>query len=170
MTHQRSQDSPDRSAEDLSSSLGVNIARLFNAFDKAIRQEVMSYDLTAIEYNLLWHCLEEEQTATELAQIMPIDGSRISRMVTRLVDRGLLRRRRSRDDRRIVMLSLTEEGFEFTSRILQNMRRLYATFTKGISEEEMLIFESVISKIIANYASMESADAVGATDASPPAQ
>ncbi len=156
MTYPRSQDSPDRSAEDLSSSLGVNIARLFNVFDKAIRQKVVLYDLTAIEYNLLWHCLKEEQTATELAQILPVDGSRISRMVTRLVDRGLLRRRRSRDDRRIVMLSLTEEGSEFTSRILQNMRCQYATFTKGISEEEMLTFESVISKIIANYASMES--------------
>ena len=156
MTHPRSQDIPDPSAEDLSSRLGVNIARLFNVFDKAIRQEVMLYDLTAIEYNLLWHCLNEEQTATELAQILPVDGSRISRLVTRLVDRGLLRRRRSRDDRRIVMLSLTEEGSEFTSRILQNMRRQYATLTEGIIEEEMLTFESVISKIIANYASMES--------------
>ena len=156
MTHQRSQDSPDPSDEDLSSRLGVNIARLFNAFDKAILREAMLYDLSAIEYNLLWHCLKEEQTATELAQVLPVDGSRISRIVTRLVDRGLLHRRRSRDDRRIVMLSLTEEGSEFTSRILQNMRRQYATFTKGISEEEMLTFDSVISRIIANYASMES--------------
>ena len=151
MTHPTSQDSPDRWAGDLPAYLGAYIAELFNALDKAIRQEVTPHGLTAMEYNLLWYCLKEERTATQLAQVLPIDGSRISRVVTRLVDRGFLRRRRLRSDRRIVMLSLTEEGFDLTSGIFQNMQRHYATFMEGIGEEEALVFESVISKIIANY-------------------
>lgn len=151
MTHPTSQDSPDRRAGDLPANLGVYIAELFNALDKAIRQEVMPHGLTAMEYNLLWYCLEGEHTATQLAQVLPIDGSRISRVVTKLVDRGFLRRRRLRTDRRIVMLSLTEEGFELTSGIFRNMQRHYATFMEGIGEEEMIVFESVISRITANY-------------------
>ena len=151
MTHPTPQDGPDRWGEDLSANLGAYIAELFNALDKAIRREVMPHDLTAMEYNLLWYCLKEERTATQLAQVLPIDGSRISRVVTRLVDKRLLRRRRLRSDRRIVMLSLTEEGFEVTSGIYQEMRRHYATFMEGIGEEELLVFESVISRMTANY-------------------
>ena len=151
MTYPTPQDSTDRWAEGLTAYLGAYIAELFNALDKAIRQEVAPHGLTSVEYNLLWYCLKGERTATQLAQVLPIDGSRISRVVTRLVDMGFLRRRRLRNDRRIVMLSLTEEGFELTSRIFQNMRRHYAAFMEGIGEEEMLVFESVISRITANY-------------------
>ena len=155
MTHPRSQDGPDPSAEDPSSSLGVNVARLFNVVDNATRQNVMLHDLIPAEYNLLWHCLDGERTATELKRTLAVDSARISRMVRRLVGKGLLRRRRPRNDRRYVMLSLTEEGCDITSRILQGIRSQYAAYTKGISEREMLAFESVISRIIANYASME---------------
>ena len=51
-----------------------------------------------------------EWTATELAQMLSADASSISRVVSKLVERGLLSRRRPREDRRKVLLKLTEEG------------------------------------------------------------
>ena len=149
------QHGPDRRIEDLSANLGVFIADLFNALDKAMTREVAPHGITGLEYSLLWHCLEGERTATQLAQVLPVDGSRISRVVTGLVDRGFLRRRRLRSDRRIVMLRLTEEGMELTSGIFENMTRYYATLTEDIGEEEMHIFASVTSRIVANHAAME---------------
>ncbi len=149
------QHAPDRRIEDLSANLGVFIADLFNALDKAMTREVAPHGITGLEYSLLWHCLEGERTATQLAQVLPVDGSRISRVVTGLVDRGFLRRRRLRTDRRIVMLRLTEEGMELTSGIFENMTRYYAALTEDIGEEEMHIFVSVTSRIVANHAAME---------------
>ena len=151
MVSPKSHDSPDRRAEDPPSSLGTYIADLFNVLDKAMTQVVLPHGISGLEYSLLWNCLEGERTATQLAQVLPVDGSRISRVVTVLVDKRLLRRRRLRSDRRIVMLSLTEEGFELTSRVFQNMQRHYVMLTEGIGEEEMRVFESVASSIIANY-------------------
>ena len=60
---------------------------------------------------------------------MPTDPSRISRMVTKLVDMGLLRRRRLRNDRRIVMLRLTPEGNELTSQLVEQAQLYYAALT-----------------------------------------
>jgi DNA-binding MarR family transcriptional regulator len=134
------------------------ITEMFNALDKAKAQEVAPHGLTTLEYNLLWYCLEGERTATELAQVLPVDGSRISRVVTGLVDRGLLRRRRLRNDRRIVMLSLTEEGRETTSGIFGNMRRYYAMLTKDIDEEELRAFSSVTARIVAKLAAVQGAE------------
>ena len=150
MIHPNSQDDLGSQTEDPSVYLCVYIADLFNALDKAMTQEVAPRGVTGLEYSLLWYCLDGERTATQLARVLPVDGSRISRVVTRLVDRGYLRRRRLRSDRRIVMLSLTEEGQELTTRISQNMQRHYSMFREGIGEEEMRVFASVASRIIAN--------------------
>ncbi len=150
MTYPNSQDDLGSQTEDLSIYLGIYISDLFNALDKAMTQEVAPRGVTALEYSLLWYCLDGERTATQLARVLPVDGSRISRVVTVLVDKGLLRRRRLRNDRRIVMLRLTEEGLELTTQIFENMQRRFTTFTEGIGDEEMRVFASVASRIVAN--------------------
>ena len=154
-SQQQWQRNTDHWTEDPRNNLGTFIAELFNGLDKAMAREVAPHGITGLEYSLLWYCLEGERTATQLAQILPVDGSRISRVVTGLVDKGFLRRRRLRNDRRIVMLRLTEEGMETTSGIFENMKRYYATLTEDIEEEEMRVFASVTSRIVANHAAME---------------
>ncbi|MDE0475590.1 MAG: winged helix-turn-helix transcriptional regulator [Chloroflexi bacterium] len=131
------------------------VAGLVNAVDKGMASEVAPYGLTPLEFSLLRHCLEEECTATHLARVLPVDGSRVSRLVTGLVDKGLVRRRRLRRDRRIVMLRLSEEGRELTTDIVEKMKIYDAILTEGIDEEEMRVFMSVSSRIIANHAALQ---------------
>ncbi len=135
------------------------VSSLVNATDKRITEEVTPYDLTPLEFSLLRTCMErgEEVTATQLVQILPIDSSRISRLVTSVVDKGLLLRRRLSSDRRVVMLRLSEEGRELTSIIVDNLRRYNAQLTQGISETDLRVFESVIQEMLANDAAMKRA-------------
>ena len=86
--------------------------------------------------------------------MLPVDGSRVSRLVTGLVDKGLVRRRRLRSDRRVVMLRLSDEGRELTLRIMERMQGYDAMLTEGIGEEEMRVFISVSARIIANHDAM----------------
>ena len=157
MTNPQSQDDQNRLTESLLADLEIYVAGLVNSVEKGLAKEVAPYGLTSLEFSLLRACFEDdgEHTATQLAQILPIDGARISRLVNGLVDRGLLRRRRLRSDRRVVMLRLTEEGMDLTSHVLQSMRRYHARLTEGIGEEDMRVFVAVSSKIIANHATME---------------
>ena len=136
-------------------NLGIYVAGLVNAVDKGTGAETTPYDLSPLEFNLLRICMSEgERTATQLAEVLPIDASRISRVVTRLVDMGLLRRRRLRRDRRIVMLRLTEKGTELVTLISEGVEDYDAKLTKGIGKEEMRVFVSVTAKILANYAAL----------------
>ncbi len=151
-------DDPDRRIEDLVPNLGSYVGDLFNMLDKSMALEVAPHGITGMEYSLLWHCLERECTATQLAQVLPVDAARISRIVTGLVDKGLLRRRRLRSDRRTVMLRSTEEGREVASHIFQKMQRYYAMVTEGICEEEIRVFVSVTARIIANHAATQSSE------------
>ena len=123
-------------------------------------EEVSPYGLTPTEFSLLRMCLENdnEYTATELAKVLPVDGARVSRLVTGLVSSGLLRRRRLRNDRRVVMLRLTDEGRELTSRILQSMKDYDDMLLEGVGEEELRVFMAVAARIIANHAAVQNSE------------
>ena len=58
------------------------------------------------------------------------------------------------DDRRVVMLRLTDEGAELAALILQRTERYSARLTKGVSLDEIRLFESVASRIAANHTAM----------------
>ena len=152
MTTQEPHDGPGRGTPSPPVDLETCVAGLVNAVEKGMAQEVSPYGLTPLEFNLLKNCLEGECTATQLAQVLPVDGARISRLVTGLVEKGLIRRRRLRDDRRIVMLRLSEEGAEMVAHIVSSMEHYDAMLTEGVGEEEMRVFVSVAAKIMANYA------------------
>lgn len=138
------------------SDLGRNVARLANSVFKGIADEVATYGLSPFEVHLLMICLEmDESTATELARMLPIDASRISRLVNVLVERDLLVRRRLRQDRRIVKLRLSEEGGELAAEVAQRMEALYAELTKGLSQREIRQFATTALKIQANYEAMQ---------------
>ena len=155
MANLQQEDHPVGHTEDPPADLEECVAGLVNAVDKGMAREVAPYGLTPLEYSLLRHCLEEECTATHLAQVLPVDGSRVSRLVTGLVDKGLVRRRRLRSDRRVVMLRLSDEGRELTLQIMQRMQGYDAMLTEGIDEGEMRVFVSVSARIIANHAAMQ---------------
>ena len=138
--------------------LGTYVSRLENAVYKGIAAEAAPYDLSPLDVYLLMICVEMgECTATQLADMLPVDASRISRLVTGLADRGLLRRRRLRNDRRIVMLRLSPKGLELTSEVTQRMQAYYAKLTEGLGEQEMNSFAAAALRIVANYEAMQTA-------------
>jgi len=125
--------------------------------ERGIENVTAAYGLTAIEFNCLWFCLdwEEETTVTQLASRLPVDASRVSRVVTALVDKGLLRRRRLRSDRRVVMLRPSDQGKELAQQIHESVNLFVARLTEGVRERELQGFVSVASAIIANYNALD---------------
>lgn len=150
----------DASAESTrsSSNLIACVAGLVNAVDKGLANEVTPYGLIPSEFNLLRTCAERgPSTATQLAEVLPVDASRISRMVTRLVNLGLLRRQRLRSDRRVVLLHLTDKGRDLTSRVVERVQVHIGRLLLGVSEDEMRDFTLLTEKITANYEALKEA-------------
>ena len=145
-----------RAAADPSIDLGECVGDLVNTVGKGMEAEVAPHGLTSLQFALLRVFLQEEEwTATQLAQVLPVHVSRISRVVNKLVDRGLMSRRRPRSDRRIVLLSLTDEGTALTSELDRRVRAFDARLAEGVSEDEMTALASATSKIVANYSALK---------------
>ena len=72
-------------------------------------------------------------------------------MVTKLVDRGLIQRQRLLSDRRVVILTLAEEGMALTQDRHRRVQAYDADVSEGVSEEEMAAFVAVSAKVMTNH-------------------
>ena len=133
--------------------LGSCVTRLVNVLAKGTEEIVEPQGLTAMEYALLRLFLRREQwTATHMAEMLPVKPSRISRLVAKLVDMGLMRRRRHRSDRRVVFLTLSDGGKALTLKLYRRIEAYETTLQQGVSDGEKSALVSTTSKIMANYA------------------
>ena len=136
--------------------LGACVTGLVNAVARGMAEIVAPHGLTHIDFALLRLFLgAEEWTTTQLAETLPLALSGISRSVTKLVDKGLIRRRRLLSDRRVVMLSLTDEGLALTLELHQRVQEYDSSLCGDVSEEDMAVFAAVTAKVMAKYATLE---------------
>ena len=144
-----------------SSDLGTCVTELINAVARGMAKIVAPHGLTHIDFAVLRLFLEvEEWTTTQMAQALPLAPSGISRTVSKLVDRGLIRRRRLLSDRRVVILTLTEEGMSLTRELHQRVKTFDVSLCEGVGEEEMAVFASVSSRVMANYETLQQSHAI----------
>ena len=138
------------------SDLGACVTGLVNAVARGMAQIVAAHGLTHIDFALLRLFLEaEEWTTTQLAEMLPLAPSGISRSVSKLVDRKLIRRRRLLSDRRVVILTLTDKGLQLTQDLHVRVQAFDSRLCEDVSEEEMAVFAAVTTKVMANYATLE---------------
>ena len=138
---------------------GLRAISLSTAIMKALADAAAPYDIQPVEFNLLQYCSEtSECTATQLARVLPVDASRISRIVTRLVDRELLLRRRLSHDRRTVMLSLTDQGTRLVAELGERVEGYLSKLLEGFEEQDLRVVESITIQMRANFMAMIEAE------------
>ena len=87
-------------------------------------------------------------TAADMAKRMRYDSGSMTRMLDRLEQKGLIRRARSTDDRRMIVLELTEQGHAMarpgaSCNVLNH-------FLRGFSRTELEQFKNFLRRMIAN--------------------
>lgn len=131
-----------------------------NAYLRGRERITASRGLTSNEFTLI-RCFvdQEEWTATELTDVLPADASRISRLVDGLVSRGLLRRRRRTDDRRVVRLLLTDVGSVAVREVVDLVEEYEAQLLSGVAVDERGVMAAVLERILANHDTLEASEA-----------
>ena len=99
----------------------------------------------------------EEWTTPSWAQALSLAPSGIGRTVTKLVEKGLVGRRRLLSDRRVVILALTDAGTALAQELNKRVGAHDASLCEGVGEEEMATFVAASSKVMANYAALAKA-------------
>lgn len=102
---------------------------------------------------------QEPCTMTELAELSVVDRTTLTRTVDQLVTAGLVARATPPEDRRQVVLTLTEEGRVACRGSLQAIYRLNREMLEELSEEEQRIlaraFQRFLTQLVAEPALLD---------------
>jgi len=109
----------------------INVASLmlsqaFVNWHKTFMKVLDPYKLTYSQWIILQTLMTQgaPMSPTELNKYLTIEGTSISILIDGIEKRALIRRRRSRVDRRMVKVSLTEQGQELLAEIDPQISRL----------------------------------------------
>ena len=117
------------------------------------KRELSGLDVTPIQYATL-KCLWEEdgQMPSQLAETLNLDSSTVTGILSRLEDKGLIKRSFRMDDRRKVIVHLTDNGRSLEQPVNEIIERLNEEVTAGLSAEDMAVFHHHLKVISDNAA------------------
>jgi DNA-binding MarR family transcriptional regulator len=92
------------------------------------------------------------KSASDLCKGISYDAGAMTRMIDRLQTKGLIRRNRCSDDRRMVYLELTEEGNRAFPRMREISMRVVNRFLRGFTQAEARQLEGYLTRMLENAA------------------
>lgn len=107
-------------------------------------------DLTHTQASCLMLLAQGETTVSDLARHLNTDAGSATRLLNRMERRGLVTRSRRNADRRVVDLTLTDEGREMALKLPEVFCRVMRNRFKGFSASEIATFRDMLSRIVAN--------------------
>ena len=105
--------------------------------------DMIQEDVTMEQFQILKYIASRGRcTSTELADTFGVGKSSITAMTTRMVDKGVLQRTRDEEDRRVVYLTMTEQGERNYAIVQEQIMSTVSKYLVHFSAEEV---EGVIS-------------------------
>lgn len=138
-------------------SIGSLLGRVRVAMMAALDEELAAdrrlapLELSAAQFSVI-ACLagEERKSASDLCRGISYDAGAMTRMLDRLEGKGLIRRNRSPEDRRLVHLELTEAGRTAYARMRELALAVANRFLRGFTKAEARQLESLLARMLEN--------------------
>lgn len=132
-------------------SMGFLITRTSIATKKVLSRALLPYDITPEQYGILNRLsLKDGISQKQLSELIVRDQTSIGKVLDKLERKELIVRKDDPTDRRAFLLYLTPQGRELATLLITHVEAIHAMAEKGISEEEIDIFITVINKLFDN--------------------
>jgi DNA-binding MarR family transcriptional regulator len=136
-------------------SVGFLMKRVLSSILAQADARLETMDLTHAQWLPLFklaskHC----DTIAALSRDLDLDPGAMTRSLDRLEAKGLVRRERSTEDRRVIHLVLTEEGKKVARKVPPVMAEVLNNHLRGFSEDEWKQLLGLLARMVANGESM----------------
>lgn len=130
---------------------GYLIKQVYHSVTRMLDQEVAHLGMTAMQWRpLVMLATKRADTSAELARLNAIDTGAMTRTLDRLEAKGLIERRRSVQDRRVIHIALTPAGETVATRIPPYIARTLEHHLRGFSTEEAEMLSHFLRRMLAN--------------------
>ncbi|QLY30227.1 MarR family winged helix-turn-helix transcriptional regulator [Nocardia huaxiensis] len=146
-----------RNAEDLLNAVGPAFSKLRRTSLLEVENPISAKDLsrTLVLNMVLEHAKESEVTVGMVAELLGVDPSVASRMVSDNIKAGYLKRAASQEDGRRTVLELSPEGLDLMARFRRHQRDAYDYITADWSEDDRLEFARLMLKYVDSLAGLK---------------
>jgi DNA-binding MarR family transcriptional regulator len=128
---------------------GYLLRRLHQIHYALFFEECAGFDITPVQYGLLTTLsLNPDLDQNSLGRELGIDRTNVADVLNRLARRGLLERRRSPHDRRMVLARLTPAGEKLTKQMYRAMQRAQERLLKPLVPHERQAFIITLIRLI----------------------
>jgi len=112
--------------------------------------------ITRIQWIALYYLGKSESlNQNDLANLMDIKGSSIARLIDRMERDDLVIRKKDLKDRRVTLLTISKMGSKVREELMPEGKIVSDEIMAGISEEELIIFNNVMRKMLENSKKIE---------------
>lgn len=132
-------------------SLGWLLRRLKQSIVGAADIHLAEHGLTHAQWGpMLSLRLCGTSSVAYLVRELDTDAGAMTRLLDRLEAKNLCHRERSAEDRRVVMVSLTEEGLRVTAEVTAVLSDVFNAHLAGFSEDEWRLLIKMLQRMLAN--------------------
>jgi DNA-binding MarR family transcriptional regulator len=136
-------------------SVGYLLRRLLNSIKSETDKRLEPHGLTHAQWEPLFKLRKcVASTVAELAREMQNDPGATTRLLDRLEAKGLCKRVRSTEDRRVVNLELTSEGEAAADKVPAALAEVLNAHLAGFSKTEWQALTGYLRRMLANGESM----------------
>jgi DNA-binding MarR family transcriptional regulator len=119
--------------------------------EMAADEQLVAMEVTSAQFIVLAALsMGEMKSASDLCKHISYDAGAMTRMIDRLEEKGLLRRSRCPNDRRLVNLELTEKGSLALPQMRRVAMRVLNRFLDGFTKAEARQLESFLIRMLEN--------------------
>ncbi|MBX3658936.1 MAG: MarR family transcriptional regulator [Ramlibacter sp.] len=137
-------------------SIGYLMRRIVSQVAQDIERRMEPSGLTNAQWMPLYKLsVGHANTVAELARTCELDAGAMTRLLDRLEAKGLCRRERSSEDRRVVNLELTPDGKEAAQAIPAVLSQIQNECLAGFTAEEWHTLKSLLRRVLDNALTLQ---------------
>ena len=132
-------------------SVGYLMRKVLSSILAQADAQLAVHDLTYVQWLPLYKLvMDEGNTMASLARDLAIDPGAMTRSLDRLAAKGLLRRERSSEDRRVMHLVLTDEGRNVAKEVPAVLAQVLNGHLRGFSLDEWQLLLQLLQRMLDN--------------------
>jgi DNA-binding MarR family transcriptional regulator len=129
---------------------GRLVQQVARELSTALDRQLAPFDLTAQQAALLLRAARQETSPSQLKALLGTDTAGMTRLLDRLEAKGLLKRRRHPDDRRSIVIELTDETRALIPRVAPIFKRVNGQLLAGFTEPEVAQLTTTLQRMLDN--------------------
>lgn len=139
-------------------SVGYLLNKVMSSILSVADGRLAAYKMTYAQWIPLFKLLREDGcTPLTMARDLSVDPAALNRSLNRLETKGLLRRERSTQDRRVVHLHLSDEGRAMAEHVPGVLADVLNAHLQGFSHGEWQLLLQLLTRMLANGEALKAA-------------